>query len=252
MKIVIVGGTGLIGKKMVAKLRELGHDVVTASPSAGVNTLTGEGLEEAMRGAQIVVDVTNPPSFAAEAVLSFFTSSTRNLLAAEEAAGALHHVALSIVGTDLAPGIDYYRAKVAQEQLIEASGMPYTIVRATQFYEFAGTIAYTATEGNTVRLPSSLVQPIAADDVAAAMVDIALAPPANGTVEIAGPERLGIDEFVRRSLAAVGDPRVVVTDETAGYFGARIEAETLVPQGEGARIAPTRLDAWLKGSGANA
>jgi len=252
MRIVLVGGTGLIGKKMAARLRELGHDVVIASPSAGVNTLTGKGLEDAMRGAQVVVDVTNSPSFEAEAVMSFFTTSTRHLLAAEEAAGALHHVALSIVGTDLAPGNDYYRAKFAQEQLIEASGMPYTIVRATQFFEFAGGIAYVATEGDTVRLPSSLVQPIAADDVAAAMVDFALAAPANGIVEIAGPERLGLDEFVRRSLAASGDARHVVTDESAGYFGAPIGSETLVPQSKGAWIAPTRLDAWLKASGAGA
>jgi uncharacterized protein YbjT (DUF2867 family) len=252
MKIVLVGGTGLIGKKMAARLRGLGHDVVTASPSAGVNTLTGEGLEQAMRGAQVVVDVTNSPSFEAEAVMSFFTTSTQNLLAAEKDAGAIHHVALSIVGTDLAPGNDYFRAKVAQEKLIEASGMPYTIVRATQFYEFAGGIAYVATEGDTVRLPSSLAQPIAADDVAEAMVHYALAAPANGIVEIAGPERLGLDEFVRRSLAASGDARQVVTDETAGYFGAPIGTETLVPQGEGARIAPTTLDAWLERNGAKA
>ncbi|WP_309122671.1 SDR family oxidoreductase [Paenibacillus sp.] len=245
MKIIIVGGTGLIGKKMVATLQALGHEAAVASPSAGVNAVTGESLEEAIRGAQVVVDVTNSPSFEAQAVLSFFETSTRNLLAAEAAAGALHHVALSVVGTDRPPGNDYFRAKLAQERLIRSSGMPYTIVRATQFFEFAGAIAYTATEGQTVRLPSALVQPIAADDVAAAMVDCALASPANGVVEVAGPERLGLDEFVRASLRANGDERIVVTDDTAGYFGAPLLAESLVPVQDGARIAPTRLGEWL-------
>ncbi|TLS53423.1 SDR family oxidoreductase [Paenibacillus antri] len=252
MKIVIVGGTGLIGKKMIARLQSLGHETAVASPSAGVDSVTGEGLAKAIRGAQVVVDVTNSPSFERDAVMSFFQKSTRNLLAAEAAAGAVHHVALSVVGADRLEENDYLRAKRAQEKLIETSEIPYTIVRATQFYEFAGTIAYTATEGQTVNLPSALVQPIAADDVAEAMVDYALAAPANGVVEIAGPERLGLDEFVRVSLRASRDERQVVTDDSKGYFGAPLQAESLVPVEDGARIASTRLGDWLARLGTQA
>lgn len=243
MKIVVFGGSGLIGKKLVSNLRNLGHEVSAASPSLGVNSVTGEGLEEAIKGAQIVVDVTNSPSFEDEAVMEFFDTSTRNILAAETKAGVSHHVALSVVGTDLMLASGYFRAKMRQESLIQDSRIPYTIVRATQFFEFAGGIAYTATENDTVRLPSSPVQPIAAADVAAALADFVLAPPANGIVDLAGPEQMELDEFVRRFLTASQDPRKVVTDNEAGYFG--LKEPKLVPLSE-FRIAPTRFADWLK------
>src|SRR5215212_3942510 len=206
MKIVVIGGAGLIGSKTIAILRQGGQDVVPASPNSGVNTITGEGLQEAVAGAQVVIDLANSPSFEDKAVLEFFQTSGRNLLAAEVAAGVRHHVALSIVGTDRTPENGYFRAKVAQEKLIEASGIPYTIIRATQFMEFLGGIAASATDGNTVRLPPGLFQPIAADDVAAIVADVALAAPRNGTIEIAGPERAPFNEIVARYLKAVGDP----------------------------------------------
>src|SRR6188474_133987 len=210
MKIVVIGGTGLIGSKVVNILRQRGHEVVAASPSSGVNTLTGEGLAAALRGAQVVVDVANSPSFEDRAVLEFFETSGRNLLAAEAAAGVRHHVALSIVGIDRTPDNGYFRAKVAQEKLIEKSGIPYTIIRSTQFLEFLGGIAASGTDGNSVRLSPGLFQPIAADDVAAVVADVALAAPRNGIVEIAGPERAPFNEIVARYLKAIGDPREVV------------------------------------------
>jgi len=252
MKIVVIGGSGLIGKRLVSNLRGLGHEAVAASPSLGVNAVTGEGLAEALQGAQVVVDVANSPSFADADVLAFFETSTRNLLAAEADAGVRHHVALSIVGTDRLPGSGYFRAKLAQEKLIQESKLPYTIVRATQFYEFAAGIAYVSTEGQTVRLPSASVQPIAAADVSEAMVDYALAAPLNGMVDLAGPERMGLDAFVRRTLTVQQDARQVVTDDNAGYFGAMLEEDTLVPIGSHARVAPTRLADWLERTTAQA
>jgi uncharacterized protein YbjT (DUF2867 family) len=245
MKITVIGGSGLIGKKLVNNLRKLGHEVVAASPSLGINSVTGEGLSEALSDTQIVVDVTNSPSFEEKAVLEFFETSTRNLLAAEAAAGVQHHVALSIVGTDRSPDNFYYRAKVAQEKLIQSSSIPYTIVRATQFFEFAGSIAYTATEGDIVRLPSAHVQPISGDDVAEALADFVLAAPINGIAELAGPERLGLDEFVRQSLKASQDNRQVITDDSTAFFGGQLDNTSLVPSDSNARIAPTRLGDWL-------
>ena len=215
MKIVVIGGSGLIGKKLVNNLRQRGHEVVAASPSSGVNTLTGEGLAEALAGAQVVVDVANSPSFEDKAVLEFFETSGRNLLAAEAAAGVGHHVALSVVGADRLPDSGYMRAKVAQEKLIKAAKIPYTIVRATQFFEFVGGIAQSATEGQTVRLPPALMQPIVSDDVAAALADVAVGEPLNGTVELAGPEPIRMDELVRRFLTANRDTRTVTTDAHA-------------------------------------
>jgi uncharacterized protein YbjT (DUF2867 family) len=247
LKIVVIGGSGLIGTKLVNNLRERGHNVVAASPKSGVNTLTGEGLAAALAGAQVVVDVANSPSFADDAVMEFFQKSGRNLLAAEAAAGVGHHVALSIVGTDRVPTSGYLRAKVAQENLITASKTPYTIVRATQFFEFVQGIAAAATEGQTVRLPSALMQPIAADEVAAALTRVALEPPANGIVEIAGPEKIGQDELVRRFLRATGDTRTVVTDPKAKYFGAVLDDQSLTP-GPHARLGATRFDDWLSRS----
>jgi uncharacterized protein YbjT (DUF2867 family) len=219
MKIVVIGGSGLIGSKTVERLRKKGHEVVAASPNSGVNTITGEGLAGALAGAQVVVDLANSPSFEDKAVLEFFETSGRNLLAAEAAAGVGHHVALSIVGTDRTPDNGYFRAKVAQEKLIEASGIPYTIIRSTQFLEFLGAIAASSAEGDKVRLPTGLFQPIAADDVAAIVADVALAKPANGIVEIAGPERAPFNEIIARYLKAVGDPREVVGDPEARYGG---------------------------------
>lgn len=246
MKIVVIGGSGLIGKGLVQNLNNLGHEAVAASPSLGVNSVTGEGLAAALAGAQVVVDVTNSPSFEEQAVLTFFETSTKNLLAEAANAGVQHYIALSIVGTDRPPGNAYFNAKVAQEKLIQASTIPYTIVRATQFFEFAGTIAYTATEGQTVRLPSAAMQPIAAADVSAALADYALAEPVNGIVDLAGPEKIGMDEFVRQSLKAAGDNREVVTDNEAGYFGGQVDDSALVPADDSkARIAPTRLADWL-------
>jgi len=251
MKVVVIGGTGLIGSKVVSKLRQLGHDVVAASPASGVNTLTGEGLAEAVAGAEVVVDVSNSPSFEDRAVLEFFETSGRNLLAAEAAAGVKHHVALSVVGTDRLPESGYFRAKVAQEKLIKASGTPYTILRSTQFFEFLNGIVQSATEGQTVRLSPALVQPVVSDDVADALVDVALAAPANGTIELAGPERIGLDTLVGRYLSAKRDARRVVADAHARYFGAELNDQSLTP-GENARIAPTRFEAWLSRSKAQA
>jgi len=243
-QIVVIGGSGLIGTKVVTKLRQLGHEVVAASPSKGVNAVTGEGLAAAVVGARVVIDVSNSPSFEAQAVLEFFEKSTRNLIAAEAAAGVRHHVALSVVGTDRVPESGYFRAKVAQENLIVASKIPHTIVRATQFFEFAQAIAYGGTEGKTVRLPTALMQPIAADDVADALVRVALEAPVNGIVEIAGPETIAQDEFVRRFLIASGDARTVVTDSRARYFGSAIDDESLTP-GAHPRLGGTRFDDWL-------
>src|ERR1700738_5343187 len=244
MKIVVIGGTGLIGSKTVAILRQGGHEVVAASPQSGINTITGEGLKEAMAGAQVVIDLANSPSFEDKAVLEFFETSGRNLLAAEAAAGVRHHVALSIVAIDRTDN-GYFRAKVAQEKLIEGSGIPYTIVRATQFMEFLGGIADSSTDGNIVRLPPVLFQPIAADDVAAFVSEVAIAPPRNGIVEIAGPERAPFNEIVARYLKAVGDRREVVRDPEARYWGGRVEELSLVPLGE-ARLGRIRLDEWLR------
>jgi uncharacterized protein YbjT (DUF2867 family) len=244
MKIVVIGGTGLIGSKTVTILRQRGHQVVAASPQSGVNTLTGEGLDEALAGGQVVVDLANSPSFEDKAVLEFFRTSEGNLLPAEEAAGVRHHVALSIVGIDRSDN-GYFRAKVAQEKLIEASGIPYTIVRSTQFMEFLGGIADSSAAGNTVRLPPVSFQPIAADDVAVA--DAALAEPRNGIVEIAGPERAPFNEVVARYLKAISDPREVVSDPEAQYWRAKVEERSLVPLGE-AHLGRIDLDQWLRRS----
>jgi len=250
MKIVVIGGTGLIGSKTVAILRQRGHEVVAASPNSGVNTITGEGLKGAMAGAQVVIDLANSPSFEDKAVLEFFETSGRNLLAAEAAASVRHHIALSIVGIDRSDN-GYFRAKVAQEKLITASGISFTIIRSTQFLEFLGAIAAASADGNLVRLPPGLFQPIAADDVAATVADVALAAPRNGIVEIAGPERAPFNEFVARYLKAVGDPREVVRDPEARYWGGRVEERSLVPLGE-ARLGRIGLDEWLRRSPARA
>jgi uncharacterized protein YbjT (DUF2867 family) len=250
MKIVVIGGTGLIGSKTVAILRQGGHEVVAASPQSGINSITGEGLNQAMAGAQVVIDLANAPSWEDKAVLEFFETSGRNLLAAETSAGVRHHVALSIVGTDRSDN-GYFRAKVAQEKLIETSGIPYTIIRSTQFMEFLGGIAASSADGNMVRISPGLFQPIAADDVASIVADVALAAPRNGIVEIAGPERAPFNEIVARYLKAVGDPRVVVSDAEARYFGGRVEERSLVPLGE-ARLGRIALDEWLRRSQAAA
>lgn len=247
MKIVVIGGTGLIGSKTSDILRKSGHEVVAAAPNTGVNTITGEGLKEAVTGAQVVIDVANSPSFEDKAVLEFFETSGRNLLAAEAAAGVRHHVALSIVGIDRNPEIGYFRAKVAQEKLIENSGIPYTIVRSTQFMEFLRSIADLGTDGNVVRISTGLFQPIAADDVAAFVADAALAQPRNGIVEIAGPERAPFNEIIARYLKAIGDPRQVVSDPEARYYGGRLDEFSLVPLGE-ARLGHIGLDQWLRSS----
>ncbi|MCY9659145.1 SDR family oxidoreductase [Paenibacillus chondroitinus] len=245
MKIVVIGGSGLIGKKLVNNLRELGHEVVAASPSLGINSITGEGLAAAISGAQVVVDVTNAPSWEDQAVLDFFKTSTRNLLDAEVAAGVQHHVALSVVGTDGLLESGYFRAKMAQEEMIKDSKVPYTIVRAAQFFEFVESIAQFSTEGETVRMPSAFIQPIVSDDVAAAVADYALASPVNGIVDLAGPERMGLDELVRRFMTARKDTRQVVTDENSRYYGVLLNQHSLVPLGD-ARIATTRFEDWLK------
>jgi uncharacterized protein YbjT (DUF2867 family) len=247
MKIVVIGGTGLIGTKLVNNLRHRGQEVVAASPHSGVNAFTDEGLPEALAGAQVVVDVANAPSWEDKAVMEFFQTTTRNLLAAEAAAGVRHHVALSIVGADRLPENGYLRAKVAQENLIKASGIPFTIVRSTQFFEFAKGIIQSATEGQNVRLSSALFQPIAADDVAAALTGFALAEPLYGTVEIAGPEPIQIDEFARRFLRATRDQRKVTTDVHARYFGTELNDQSLTPANS-ARLAPTRFEQWLSRS----
>jgi len=244
MKIVVIGGSGLIGKKVVTNLRQHGHEVVAASPSSGVNTVTGEGLAQALAGAQVVVDVANAPSWEDNAVLAFFETSGRNLLAAEAAAGVGHHVALSVVGTERLLASGYFRAKMAQEKLIKASPIPYTIVRATQFFEFAGGIAQSATEGQTVGLPPVLMQPIAADDVAAVMADVALAEPLNGTFELAGPEPIRQDDLVRQFLKATRDARTVVTNASATYYGINVNDQSLTP-GENPRLGTTRFSDWL-------
>jgi uncharacterized protein YbjT (DUF2867 family) len=244
MKIVVIGGTGLIGTKVLKDLREKGHEVVAASPSQGINSVTGEGLAEALVGAQVVVDVSNSPSWEDKAVLEFFEKSERNLAAAEAAAGVGHHVSLSVVGTDRMLASGYFRAKMAQENLIKASKIPFTIVRATQFFEFVGAIAQFSTEGATVRLPSALMQPIVSDDVAAALSDVAIAEPLNDTVEVAGPEPIRIDELVRRFLSAKGDPRKVITDVRALYYGTEVNDQSLVP-GDNPRLGPTRFSEWL-------
>ena len=250
MKIVVIGGTGLIGSKTVAILRQGGHEVVAASPNTGVNTITGEGLKEAMAGAQVVIDLANSPSFEDKAVLEFFETSGRNLLAAEAAAGVRHHVALSIVAIDRTDN-GYFRAKVAQEKLIKTSGIPYTIVRSTQFLEFLRGIADSSADGNRVRLPPVLFRPIAADDVAANVADVALAAPRNGIVEIAGPEQAPFNQIVARYLKAVGDTREVVSDPEARYWGGRVEEYSLVPLGE-ARLGRIGIDEWLRRSQAAA
>jgi uncharacterized protein YbjT (DUF2867 family) len=244
MKIVVIGGSGLIGKKLITILRGLGHEAVAASPSSGVNALTGEGLAEALAGASVVVDVANSPSFADAAVLEFFETSTRNLLAAEAAAGVGHHVALSVVGADRLPDSGYMRAKAVQEGLIRSGTVPYTIVRATQFFEFLGGIAESGVAGDTIRLPTAPMQPLAADDVAAALADVAVATPLNGMAELAGPEALPMAEFVGRFLAASGDTRTVVADPQARYFGTTLDDRGLTP-GANPRIGPTRFEAWI-------
>jgi uncharacterized protein YbjT (DUF2867 family) len=250
MKIVVIGGTGLIGSKVVAILRRRGHELLAASPRSGVDATTGKGLKEALAGAQVVVDLANSPSFEDSAVLKFFESSGRNLLPAETAAGVRHHVALSIVGTDRTDN-GYFRAKVAQEKLIKASGVPYTIVRATQFMEFLGAIADSNAVGNVVRMPPCLFQPIASDDVAAAVAEAALAPPRQGIIEIAGPECAPFNDIVARYLKAVDDPRAVVRDPEVRYFGGRVEERSLVPLGE-AHLGRIGLDEWVRRSRAAA
>ncbi len=244
MKIVVIGGTGLIGSKLVKNLQERGHEALAASPGTGVNALTGEGLSEALAGAQVLVDVSNSPSWEDKAVMEFFETSSRNLLDAEEAAGVKHHIALSVVGADLMVDSGYMRAKVAQEKIIKAAKTPYTIVRATQFYEFLAAIGDSAVQNGTIHLPSAKMQPIAASDVAAALTDIALAAPVNGLVEIAGPRPIPMYEAVGRTLKGKGDERKVVADEQAKYYGERLENNTLTPVGQ-ARLGPTSLEAWL-------
>ncbi len=244
-KIVVIGGTGLIGSKLVDRLRRRGHNAVAASPNTGVNTITGEGLSEALSGAEIVVDVTNSPSWEDQAVMDFFVTSTRNQLAAEADAGVGHHVALSVVGTERLLQSGYFRAKMAQEEMIEASGAPYTILRATQFFEFMGAIADSVTDGQTVKLPPVLMQPIVSDDVAAALADVALGAPVNGMVEVAGPEQIRLDEIVRRYLSANKDPRQVITDVHARYYGLGDLNDRSLTPGDNPRIGPTRFNDWL-------
>ncbi|HZS28229.1 MAG TPA: SDR family oxidoreductase [Candidatus Angelobacter sp.] len=243
MKIVVIGGTGLIGSRLVRQLHEQGQEAVAASPDSGVNSVTGEGLAEVLKGAQVVVDVSNAPSWEDDAVMKFFETSTRNLIS-YEAAGVKHHVALSVVGSERMLESGYFRAKVAQENLIKGSTIPYTIVRATQFFEFVKAIADFSTEGNKVRMPSALIQPMAADDVASALARVAVGSPVNGTVEIGGPEKFRLDEFVRRGLAARNDPREVVTDPHGRYYSLEISERTLVP-GDDAQLGKTTFEAWL-------
>jgi len=244
MKIVVAGGTGLIGSKLVKKLRELGHEVVAAAPNTGVNSITGDGLADALKGASVVVDVTNSPSWEDAAVLKFFETSTRNLLSFGAAAGVRHHVALSVVGTERLLESGFFRAKLAQENLIKASSIPYSIVRATQFFEFVKSIADLSTEGNKVRLPPALIQPMAADDVAGALARIATSSPVNGTIEIGGPEKFRLDELVRRDLAAFHDPREVTSDPQARYYGIAVTERALVPD-DGARLSEVHFEDWL-------
>ena len=244
MKIVVIGGTGLIGSQVVKNLTEHGHQAVPAAPNTGVNTLTGEGLDEVLAGADVVVDVSNSPSFADDPVMEFFRTSTTNILAAEKKAGVGHHVALSVVGTDRLQDSGYFRAKQVQEDLIRDSGLPYSIVHATQFFEFVGGIADEATHDDTVRLSDALIQPMASKDVAAAVSRVAAGAPVNTTVEVGGPEQFGVDEFVRTALTFRGDPRQVVTDPQARYWGVLLEKDTLLP-GAGAQLGATRLEEWL-------
>ncbi|HEV2732279.1 MAG TPA: SDR family oxidoreductase [Terriglobales bacterium] len=251
MKIVVIGGTGLIGSKLVNKLREHGHEAVAAAPNTGVNTLTGEGLAEVLKGASVVVDVSNSPSWEDAAVLKFFETSTRNLLTYEGAAGVGHHVALSVVGTQLLSESGYFRAKIAQEKLITESSIPYTIVHATQFFEFLKGLADISVVDGKVHLPHVLFQPMAAEDVASALGKIAVGAPINGIVEIGGPEQFRVDELVRRRLASLKDPREVVADPNALYSGAKLGEKTLVP-GKNARLGETRFENWLAQSGATA
>lgn len=247
LKVLVIGGSGLIGSRVVAMLNELGHQAVPASPRSGVNAVDGVGLAKAVTGVHTVVDVSNSPSFADDDVMHFFTTSTNNLLAAEQIAGVQHHVALSIVGTDRVPESGYLRAKAAQEKLIRESGRPYSIVRATQFFEFATAIADSATENGTVRLShNAAIQPIAAADVAIAVTQATVNDPLNGIINVAGPERFGMDDFIRTGLAAYGDQRQVVTDPTARYFGALLDEHSIVPgDDEGATIYPTRFSDWV-------
>jgi uncharacterized protein YbjT (DUF2867 family) len=247
MKIVVIGGTGLIGSKLVALLRQRGQEVLAASPGSGVNTLTGEGLSEALAGAQVVVDLANSPSFEDTAVMKFFQTAGRNLLAAEAQAGVRHHIALSVVGADRLPDSGYLRAKVAQESLIKAGRTPYTILRSTQFFEFVGRIAEEGTEGNLVRVPAALVQPIVSDDVVAVLAEIAVGPPVNGTLEVGGPERFRFDEIIGRALSVKNDRRKVTADAHARYFGTELDEESLIPGGK-ARIGQTRFEAWVNRS----
>ena len=244
MKIVVIGGTGLIGSKVVEKLRAHGQEAVAASPNTGVNTLTGEGLAEALENASVVIDVSNSPSFEQTAVMEFFTTSTRNLLSYEARAGVGHHVALSVVGTERLQESAYIRAKIAQEKLIKESGIPYSIVHATQFFEFLKTLADTATEGRQVRVPTALIQPIAAEDVATAVAKVAVGTPLNGMVEVAGPQVFRFDELIRQGLQARNDSREVVADSNAQYFGVQLRDTTLVASGE-ARIGEIRFEDWL-------
>lgn len=250
MKIVVIGGTGLIGSKAVSTLRQNGHEVVSASPNTGVNTITGEGLTEALAGTEVVIDVANSPSFADDAVMAFFKTSGRNLLAAEAEAGVRHHVALSVVGTDRLPDNGYFRAKVAQEELIKASGIPYTIVRATQFFEFLDGVANSSTQDGEVRVSPAHVQPVASDDVAALVARVATMAPMNGMIELAGPERVSLDDLVRRYLQAKGDPRSVAADVHARYFGAVLDDKSLTP-GDNPHIGATSFDTWLRRSTAH-
>lgn len=244
MKIVVIGGTGLIGSKVVSNLRQKGHEVAAAAPGTGVNTITGDGVAEAVAGVQVAIDVANAPDFSDGAVMSFFKTSGRNLMDAEKAAGVRHHIALSVVGADRLPDSGYLRAKLAQEELIEASGIPYTIIRATQFFEFVGGIAQSATDGQTVRLSPAYLQPVASDDVAALVAKVATMAPVNGVIELAGPERIGLDDLVRRYFAAKHDPRKVVTDIHARYFGAQLNDKSLTP-GNNPHIGSTSFETWL-------
>jgi len=245
LKIVVIGGTGLIGKKVVNNLRALGHDTRVASPSKGVDTITGNGLKEALAGAQVVIDLSNSPSFEDQAVMAFFETAGKNIAAAEKAAGVKHHIPLSVVGTDRLQASGYFRAKLAQENLIKASGIPYTIIRATQFFEFVGAIAQAATSGQTVRVASAMMQPIVSDDVAAAVTKVALATPLNGIVELAGPEPIRMNDLVRQLLVAQGDSRQLVTDDAAGYFGTPVNDRSLTP-GSNPMLGQTRFADWLR------
>jgi len=247
MKILIIGGSGLIGSKVAANLRQLGYDIVAGSPSTGLDTLTGKGLADAVKGAQVVIDLSNSPSFEDQAVLAFFETSGRNLLAAEQAAGVKHHIALSVVGTERMLDSGYFRAKMAQENLVKASKVPYTIVRSTQFFEFLGGIAQSGTVGNQIRLSTAQVQPISSDDIAAIVSDTALVQPINGTFDAAGPEKVGLAELMTRYLDALGDKRIVVPDAGAAYYGAQINDQSLTPIGD-ARLGDTGFAAWFSKS----